>query len=84
MPASRKALASAIRSAWELVRGVPEAEQWFRILADDRAVPNRWLSAAGWMVQGVDEGRMGPPRKPGEVVARKGEGLRARRDPSSP
>lgn len=82
MPASRKELARALRADFEQVRGVPEAERWFRILADDRAEPGRWLEAAGWMTQeeGVRPGS--PPRKPGEVAPLKGDSLRARRDPS--
>jgi len=83
MPASRKELARALRHDWEQVRGLAEAEQWFRILADDTAEPARWLEAAAWMTQGIGK----PPwkslsRKPGEVVVQKGDVLRSRRDPS--
>ena len=83
MPASRKELARALRSDWAQVRGVPEADRWFRILADDRAEPGRWLEAAGWMTQGADQSPWGrKPHKPGDVVPMKGEALRARRNPS--
>jgi hypothetical protein len=79
-----KEQAKAIREYWHANRGVPLADRWYRILADDSAETNRWLEAAGGIVSPAGNGTSGlrPPAgdpKPGPM---QGESLRAGRDPS--
>jgi len=42
----RQVKAKKIREYWTRYKGLPMAERWYRILADDRAAPEHWLAAA--------------------------------------
>ena len=42
---------SKIRAYWTRYKGVPTAERWYRILADDHAEPEQWLAAARLILQ---------------------------------
>jgi hypothetical protein len=79
-PAARKGLASSMRKFWEKTRSIPLAERWYRTLLDDSAGSDRWLEAAGGIVQPeVADGMSRPKRGTGPM---QGESLRAGRDPS--
>ena len=39
------------RGYWTRYKGVPMAERWYRILADDHAEPEQWLAAARAILQ---------------------------------
>ena len=94
-PTKRRAVVEAIRAYAERFRGVPEAEKWFQILADDRSSPAQWVQAGGWIAA---RSVPAPPRArrprsspfgftpPGvrydEKVPRKGEPLRGKTSPS--
>ena len=40
-----------IRDYWTRYKGVPMAERWYRILADDHAEPEQWLTVARTILQ---------------------------------
>lgn len=91
-PEGRKRLTAAIREHWHKYRGLPEAEQWYGMLADDKA-PGQWLQAAHNIVQPADTSgarsivfgtgwQVGPPRKWGDGPALRGDPLRRRTDPT--
>jgi hypothetical protein len=91
-PEGRKRLAAAVREHWQKYRGLPESEQWYRMLADDKA-PGQWMLAAHNIVQPVDRSvarsivfgtgwQVGPPRKLGEAPALRGDRLRERTAPT--
>ena len=48
---SRQVDAAKIRQYWPRYKGVPMAERWYRILADDHAEPAHWFVAARAILQ---------------------------------
>lgn len=84
--AARKRDAAAFRAFWRKHRGVPEAEIYYDILADENATHAQWLDAAEALAQPSDvRGRGGSyvinGRTPGKVPPPRGEPLRDRHDP---
>ena len=83
-PASRRALANAIRAYWKETHAMPMAELWYRILLDDSA------SAVGGLTNRpgrptISFSRMSSqerPIPPPGTGPLKGESLRVGRDPS--
>ena len=59
----RRRLAGAARAWWEKNRAMPLVERWYRTLLDDSAGSDRWLEAAGGLVQPA--GGL-PPNRPGQ------------------
>lgn len=49
----RQVQAKKIRAYWIRYKGVPMAERWYRILADDEAEPTHWLAAARAILQPI-------------------------------
>ncbi|MGO8749239.1 MAG: hypothetical protein ACLQNE_25040 [Thermoguttaceae bacterium] len=47
----RRVQATKIRDYWTRYKGVPLAERWYRILADDHAEPEQWLTVARIVLQ---------------------------------
>lgn len=87
--AGRKELVRSIRAFWEKNRTISLTDRWYRTLRDDTAGRDRWLEAAGGIVQARED--PAPPGLVGLGVARprkpnpppmKGEELRSKRDPS--
>ena len=86
----RKALAQSIRSFWLKNHSTPILDRWYAMLRDDSAGRDRWLEAAGGIVQAANDNR--PPGfgafmaatrpRPPDAPPMKGEVLRSRRDPS--
>ena len=66
----RARLAAGARACWRKAKGVPIEGRWYRALADDGAVPDRWLRAAWHMVESTPAG------------AARGEPLRGRAGPT--
>ena len=94
-PTKRRAVVGAIRAYAERFRGVPEAEKWYRILADDRSSPAQWVQAGGWIAarsvpappqarrpRSSPFGFTMPRVRYDEKVPRKGDPLRDKKTPS--
>lgn len=81
---SRKDLARPMREFWEKSRGLSQAQRWYCVLLDDSAGTNRWIEAAGQIVQPTDRVgqriRVQDLLRSGETPM-KGDELRSRRDP---
>ena len=75
----RKNMVAGLREAWETDLGLPWTERWYRVLADDKAMPDDWLSAAESIVRrgGAKAPAAGAGASPQEPML--GESLRARK-----
>ncbi|MGP0064527.1 MAG: hypothetical protein ACLQGP_13130 [Isosphaeraceae bacterium] len=88
----RVAVANRIRAYWEMNRGIPLVERWYRTLANDVASPGEWLQAAGNIVQHENfsvipgstafTSAVTTPLAPGAKPRLRGEALRKKQDPS--
>ena len=86
-PLSKNAFVAEIREYWKKMGNLTPAERFYATLKDDKAGKDQWLQAAANIVQPTDvECHSGwtttPPRKPGQKIAMRGEGLRDGRTPS--
>ena len=91
-PKWRRDYAAAARAHVERFRNVPQEEQWYQILADDRATPNQWIEVAGKIVARTVPAKSNYRRENlayrlpmvhyGEKVARLGDPLRGKKTPS--
>lgn len=73
-PAGRAELVARVREYWTRMSGIPPHERALRTLADDRATPEQWSTAAVNLVSRDERGA-----QPGPML---GEPLRSQRDPS--
>ena len=90
--ARRREYAATARAYADRFRDVAPEEQWFQILADDRADPRQWHEVVGKIVAPVvpvpssHRRENLPYRTPrvayGEKIARAGDSLRGKRSPS--
>jgi hypothetical protein len=89
-PRTRKELADHFRKYRKKLGGLPTAERYFRVLADDRAKPEAWAHAASVLMEREDVAHAGGSMvwsgatvrtkpKSDKIVA---ESLRGRRNPS--
>lgn len=75
--------AAVIRKYWQKYKGVPIAERWYRILADDKVEPYEWIQAAGEITsyKGGTYWSAHLRRKQGKLEYQ-GETLRKKKNPS--
>jgi hypothetical protein len=88
----RREVGKKIREHWAKWKGVPQAERFYRELADDAATPDMWITAALKIVQPnnvqvVPTSNIGhmttqTTLAPGQKPAMRGESLRAKTSPS--
>ena len=90
--AERQQISDAVRAYWLKYRGLSLPERWYRTLADDTADREQWLQAAGSIIQPdnvqyvpgsmVFSESVTTPLPPGQTPRFRGEGLRAKKNPS--
>lgn len=88
----RRAVGAKIREHWSKWKGVPLEERFYRTLADDKATPDQWLTAALSITQpsnvqvvpssNVFQSSMSTPLAPGQKPSLRGESLRGKTSPT--